>query len=163
VVGGEWAYEDGLAGPHGAAQGISSSGLGLFGPEDRFPGDDLQAPDSVDGVQYGILSAGDLTGTGNGGITGSGGLVKNSVTFVLSGFIGDLSSITNVSFQYGTSLREPNIQTGTITTEDVTTEDIETETVVPEPTTLALLGTGLLGVARSFRRKKRAAAAAAAV
>jgi len=154
-VGGEWAYASGLSGaPHGATQGISSSGFNLFG-QPTFGTIDLEDPTAVDGVQYGIVSAGDLSATGNGGITGSGGLIHNSVTFILTGWTGNTSLISNVSFQYGTALNEPNLQTGTITTENITTE-----TVVPEPTTLALLGTGLLGAARGLRRRKRASAAA---
>jgi len=132
VVGGEWAYGTGLSGaPNGATSGISSSGLGLFG-NPTFPGPNLQNPVAVNGVQYGIVSAGDDAATGNGGITGSGGLIRNSVTFSL-GNIGanfNLAGITNVSFQYGTSLTEPNIPSRG----------------VPEPSTLLLLGAGLAGI-----------------
>src|SRR3989304_2718962 len=85
VVGGEWAYRDNLSGaPLNADEGISSAGFGLFGPGDLFPGDDLAPPLSPDGSQYGLLSAGDDTDTGNGGITGSGGLIKNSAIFTLA-------------------------------------------------------------------------------
>ena len=110
VVGGEFAYNSGLS-VHGASYGISSSGLGLFGPGDRFPGDNLAGPTNPDGLQYGIATAGDNTATGNGGITGSEGLIKNSVIIRLGG-IGhhfSLDSITNVGFQYGTNLSEPYV------------------------------------------------------
>src|SRR3989337_1555289 len=41
-VGGEWAYRGGLPGaPGDANQGLSSSGLGLFGPAERFPRSNL--------------------------------------------------------------------------------------------------------------------------
>jgi PEP-CTERM motif len=155
VVGGEWAYKSGLSAPGGATAGISSSGLtstsnandGLFGPPDLFPGNDLQSPTSPDGVQYGLLSAGDDTGTGNGGITGSGGLIKNSVIFTLSGLPAnfDLASITNVSFQYGTDLTEPNIP-GTPGPPGGTTP-------VPEPATMVLMGIGLIGLAFGIRKQ----------
>lgn len=139
VVGGEWAYATGLSGaPNGATSGISSSGLGLFGVA-NFPGANLAGPSSsVDGLQYGIVSAGDNAATGNGGITGTGGLIRNSVTFTL-GNIGanfNLAGITNVSFQYGTALTEPNIPSRG----------------VPEPSTLLLLGAGLAGMG-IWRRK----------
>ena len=143
VVGGEWAYASGLSGaPLGADYGISSSGFGLFGPGDLFPGVDLEPPASPDGVQYGLVTAGDLASTGNGGITGSGGLIKNSVTFTLgsvpTGF--SVSQIGNVSFQYGTGLDEPNIP------------------AIPEPETYAMLlaGLGLMGFVARRRSRKQA-------
>lgn len=110
VVGGEWTYRTGIN-VSGASQGTSSTGLGIFGPGDRFPGADLQAPTSPNGVEYGILSAGDNTATGNSGVLNSGGLIKNSVIFTLSGLPTgfNLSGISNVSFQYGTALNEPRI------------------------------------------------------
>lgn len=136
VVGGEWAYAGGLSGaPHSAAYGISSSGLGLFGPGNLFPGNNLQGPSSPNGLEYGITSMGDNLATGNTPVTGTQALIKHSVVFTLGG-VGsnfDLSRIGNVSFQYGTDLSEPNIR-------------------VPAPSTAALLG---LGAAASLRRRRR--------
>lgn len=112
-VGGEWAYRGGLSGaPGGNAYGISSSGLGLFGPGDRFPGANLQGPTSPDGAQYGITSAGDNTATGNGGLLNDA-WVKNSVVFTLSGLPQgfSLNQIGNVWVQYGTDLAEPSFPT----------------------------------------------------
>jgi hypothetical protein len=151
VVGGEWAYDQGISGPGGAAQGIASAGYlgGTF-----FPGADLQAPASLDGVEYGITSKNYVDLTGNGGLTGDGTpgtatsdpqhLIRNSVTFNLGPYSGPLN-ITKVSFQYGTALNEPNVPS-------TTTTDIVT-TAVPEPTTLALLGSGLLVAVRGLRRR----------
>ena len=111
VVGGEWAFGTGLSGaPLGANSGISSSGLGLFGGA-TFPGPDLEGPAAVNGLQYGLLSAGDNAATGNGGITGSGGLIKNSVLFTLGNWNPNWT-INNVTFQYGTSLTEPSFPSG---------------------------------------------------
>jgi hypothetical protein len=114
VVGGEWAFADGLSGaPGGALLGIGSAGFGLFGPGDLFPGTNLQGPDSPDGLQYGITSAGDDPTTGNQKVTGADALIKNSVVFTLtfdaagdSLLNGDGLTllVENVSFQYGTSL-----------------------------------------------------------
>ena len=139
VVGGEWAYASSLVGaPGGSTEGISSAGFGLFGPGDLFPGSDLQSPASPDGLQYGITSAGDDTSTGNAPVTGDNALIKNSVTFTLdglpSGFLPSGQNITNVSFQFGTALTEPNIP--------------GRDTQVPEPSTLLLLTTGLIALAR---------------
>jgi hypothetical protein len=140
-VGGEWAYEDGLTGaPLGAREGISSAGLGLFGPKDLFPPMvNLQGPLSPGGLQYGITSATDDPTTGNSAVKGGFALIQNSVMFTLSGLTpGYLTegTITNISFQYGTSLRDPNVP-------------------VPEPGTLVLLGSGLVGVTAFGRRLRK--------
>jgi hypothetical protein len=139
-VGGEWAYANNLSGaPHGANQGISSSGLGLFnGP--TFNGPELQGPanGALDGLQYGITSAGDNPATGNSAVKGGNALIKNEVVFTLSGLLlereFDVSSISNVSFQYGTELCEPNIS-------------------VPDTSIVLLLGSSLLGLGLLGRRK----------
>lgn len=113
-VGGEWAYKNGLSiGSGVGTQGISSSGLGPFGPGDRFSTLNLQGPDSPDGLQYGLTSAGDNPQTGNNPVTGQNALIQDSVDFTLgglpAGFILDTDSISNVYFQYGTDLCEPRI------------------------------------------------------
>jgi hypothetical protein len=86
-------------------------------------------------VQYGIASGADNPGIGNAAVTGANALIQSSVVFTLGnlpvGFT--LADISNVSFQYGTSLNEPNIP-------------------VPEPSTMLLLGSGLLGL-WGFRKK----------
>ena len=105
-VGGEWAYASVLVGaPLGATEGISSAGLGLFGGA-TFPGTNLQGPAAVNGLQYGITSAGDILATGNAAVTGGNALIQNQVVFTLAGV--GLSTVSNVSFQYGTALTEPN-------------------------------------------------------
>jgi hypothetical protein len=141
-VGGEWAYTSGFSGPAGSNQGISASGLGLFGPTNNFGSTNLSGPPSgeVGGVDFGIAPAGDNPLTENGGLSGEG-LIKNSVTFVLSGWSGSLASITDVWFQYGTSLTEPGFG-GSNT---------------PEPATMVLMGVGAAGLWFARRRKQIAA------
>ena len=155
VVGGEWAYKSGIS-FQGATQGISSSGLGLFGPGDRFPGANLAGPDSPNGLQYGLLSAGDNSATGNGGITGSGGLIKNSVVFALSGLPNTFNIFADISyvvFQYGISLDEPHFA-GTCTS-NCEPPPPPPPPQVMEPASLALLGTGLIGYGTMWRRRRR--------
>ncbi|MBX3407810.1 MAG: hypothetical protein KF869_13710 [Phycisphaeraceae bacterium] len=111
---GEWAYRSGLVGaPWGSSYGISSSGLGLFGPPDLFPGPNLEGPLSPDGLNYGITSMSDNISSGNAAVTGGFPLIRHEVVFTLSGLPADfdLERIGNVSFQYGTSLTEPNVPT----------------------------------------------------
>lgn len=131
VVGGEWEYEDSFANPTpgGADYGIGSAGLNLFGAGQMFPGNNLQGPPNVDGMQYGITSAGDNPATGNMAVTGANALIKNSVVFTLSGLPAnfDVNRIFGVNWQYGTDLSEPNI---------------------PEPATAVLLALGGLALAR---------------
>lgn len=134
VVGGEWAYKGGLS-VKGMNYGISSSGLGIFGPGDRFPGNDLSPPPNPDGLQYGLTTANDNPDTGNGGMDTP--LIKNSVTFTLNGLPSgfSLSRIVKVNMQYGTALDEPT-----------------DEALVPTPGAAALLGLGGLMAARRRRR-----------
>lgn len=137
-VGGEWSALANLSGaPSNAKYGISSSGLDLFGPGNRFDTtQNLQGPTSPDGIQYGITSAGDnLTTQQGNGLQGEN-LIKNSVVFTFSGITGtfDFGRISNVSFQYGTSLgSEPNIPG-----------------VVPTPGAVALLA----GAGLALRRRR---------
>jgi len=137
VLGGEWAYKSGLS-VGGFSQGISSTGVSLFGPGDRFPGSNLEGPDSLNGVEYGITTLNDTSGNDNGGLSGSG-QARNSVIFVLGGIAAgfDASSvINNVRFQYGTNLSEPYFGPGGCCR----------GTGVPGPSSLALVGSvGMLG------------------
>ena len=145
VVGGEWGYRNNLN-QYGANSGISSTGLDLFGSGERFPGPNLQGPDAVDGLQYGITSKGDDPNVGNTKVTGAAALIKNEVVFTLGNWtLGDPTDyISNVTFQYGTDLSEPSIPGRRITI-----------TQVPEPSTLLLFGMAGLVARRRFVRNRR--------
>lgn len=133
-VGGEWAYAAGISGiPLVATRGISSTGLNVFGAG-NFNGPNLGGPNNgaVDGPQWGLTYGTTLPN----GI--DDGLVHNSIVFTLSGagsFVPSATSVTNVTLWYGTSWGTPQ--------------------QVPEPTTLLLLGLGLVGVAGISRRLKK--------
>jgi hypothetical protein len=79
---------------------------------------------------------------------GSRQYIQPSMVFVLSGFTGSLAGINDVSFQYGTSLSEPNV-TGVLV-----------PVPAPEPTVLfpgAFLTWGIWAFGRNAFQKKRAA------
>lgn len=149
-VGGEWGYLGGLSGaPGGADYGISSTGLGLFGPTSLFSPCTvnkgtpqppcLSGPQDPDGPQYGIIGAGYGAGEGNPAIE-STPIIQDSVVFLLSDLPGGFDPsalITNVTFLYGTSLTDPQFPG------------------VPEPASLLLLGSGLALAAKRARSKRR--------
>jgi hypothetical protein len=142
VVGGEWSYLNSISDPANHNQGISSTGVGTFGPGNRFPGANLQGPTSPNGVQYGITSAGDNFLTGNGGLSGEH-LILNSVVFKLSGFSGEPNAvITAARFLYGTSLDEPQFE-GTL---------VPVPPLVPEPSTYLMAAMGLIALLFARRR-----------
>lgn len=128
-VGGEWAYAGGISGaPHDAAYGIGAAGYGIFG-QANFNGPDLKPPTAVNGMEYGIVSG--IADNANPAVL-SEPLIQNAVVFTLSLGNQQLSArdITNVSFQYGTSLTGPNITP-----------------VVPEPMSFSLLALGIAALA----------------
>lgn len=143
VVGGEWAYRKSLNVYGGANTGLSSTGLSLFGSGDRFPGANLDGPNSPDGMQYGITSAGDNPATANGGLAGTP-LIDNEVVFTLGGWglKEPTDYISNVTFHYGTSFGEGKL----------TGKRITVVTQVPEPAALLLFG--VAGVALRFRSRR---------
>jgi PEP-CTERM motif-containing protein len=132
-VGGEWAFRHATDLAFGANYGISSTGLGLFGPADVVGSPNLAGPGSPGGVEYGITSANDNPST-NGGLSGVP-LISNYVIFTFAGLPGnfDVNTISNITWQYGTSLSE----------------------AVPEPATLALFGPAALAAFVARRRRAR--------
>jgi hypothetical protein len=100
---------------------------------------------ALQGLDYGILSAGDNPNTGNTGVTGHGPLIKNSVQFVLTAAAGfSLSELGNtVVFQYGTALSETHFSSG----------GTPLVIPVPAPPSAAMLGIGccMLGLVGWFR------------
>lgn len=143
VVGGEWAYNAGLTiTPGGTAQGIGSAGYDVFGKDERFPGPDLDWPESPDGMNYGLTSAGDIPTSGETPVTGPNPLIQNSVVFTLGGLptgFDPALDVSNVWFQYGTELTDPHFPS----------------TVIPEPLTATGMLLGVAGLTRYLRRRSR--------
>jgi len=151
-VSASWAYNGSLS-QYGATKGLSAVGFGLFGPPDiiNSSGGDLGGTGNPpDGVAGGLLPTGDNPSTGNAGLTGHGGLIKNSVVFTLSGLPlnFDLSTIGDVTFQYGTALDEGHFS-GTPGGGGGGGGGS-----VPEPSILSLLGVGLIGM-RLIKGRRR--------
>jgi len=108
ILGQQWEYLSGISSqaPNGASAGISASGLGNIFGSGNFTSSGVM----VDGTSYGLVSAG-YTGNGNDGLKGGNGnkttyFIQDSMTFVLSGFNGNLAGISDVTFQYGTVLSD---------------------------------------------------------
>lgn len=124
VLGQQWQYLSGLKGaPDGATAGISSTGLGIFS-SGNFAADGQ----NLDGSPYGLLSTG-YAGSTLDGLKNHGPYIQESMMFTLSDFNGNLSSINDVVFQYGTTIGsepsflgnpspipEPNFGLGTLFT-----------------------------------------------
>jgi hypothetical protein len=104
-VGGEWSYATGFS-QYGANSGISSTGLGIFSNSGNFGGPDLDGAGNGS-VSYGLLTGADDFTTGNSQVTAGGRpFFKNSLVFTLNGVTA--TTVSNVTFQWGTSLTEPS-------------------------------------------------------
>jgi hypothetical protein len=141
-VGGEWTYRNSLTGtPLDANEGISSAALKWFKAKDLFPGENLQGPKGPGGVQFGITTLSDLYANDHGGLKHQG-LIQTSVVFTLAGLPEgfELTDISNVTFQYGSNRKQP----------DITGEAFD---IIPEPSTISLVAAGLLGALTLVRRR----------
>lgn len=135
-VGGEFRYQAGSFGfAPGATYGVASAGY--IGGSGNMNGTNLDNPDAVNGMNFGIAPVGFNALDGNGGMD-SEPVIRGGVVLTMTGVSGLLAAnINNVTFTYGTS-------------PDATTHSI------PEPTTLTtlLFGAALTGGVRAFRRKR---------
>ncbi|MBI1927244.1 PEP-CTERM sorting domain-containing protein [Candidatus Poribacteria bacterium] len=134
----EWAFKSNISAGSLGSFGIGAVGDILFGTDtfgvgDRFDtSGNLFGPDSPDGIDAAIVGPNvDLTADG---FPTQGPLVQNKMnfTFTISGTL-DAGEITNVQPLFGT----------------------DGAPVIPEPSTIVLLGIGLLGLVAIGRKKRK--------
>jgi len=104
-------------------------------------------PNSLDGVDYGIVAT--ASDTGSGGLSNQGPLVTNSVVITLALASGsaaiDLTKLSGVAFSYGSE--QTGVPGGSITVNET-----------PEPASFVTAGLGvILGLGYAWRRKRAAA------
>lgn len=108
-IGSESGYRFGASsvvagtGEHSLGQIGMDNWLGVTTRFDTDPAHDLQPPESLNGIEYGVVNPG-YTGGGNAPINGPNALVTTGVQYTFTGFSGfSASNITNVSYNYGTT------------------------------------------------------------
>lgn len=157
-VSGEFGYKAN-SGPNGEKFGIASSGyisnpgsnIGNF--NNGADGVNLDGPDSLDGINFGIVS--NAAGYNPNGGLAAVPVITNSVTFKLNGVAGLTNAdITGVRFQYGTAFNEFSMSGGPGDGGDDGGGG-GSSNFIPEPGSLLLMGIGLMGLASNWRRRAR--------
>ena len=146
-VGGEWGYQLKTTTNEIASAGYITTGA----PKNigNFNGANLDNPISLDGINFAILSA--THDPLNGGLAVP--LVMPSVSLLLGGFSFTLHDIFNVNFLYGTQ-PEAVIGGSCPPTDPTCNGGGGPPPPIPEPATLFLLGSALLGFGITRRRKR---------
>jgi hypothetical protein len=140
-VSSQWAYRNDLVrAPNGTTEGISSASQKWFGTKNLFSRDKIKGFGSFGGISFGITTLDDLGGHDRGNLKNQE-LTQNSVVFTFSGLPDDfsLSDISDVTFQYGTSVKAPDLIGDMIANN------------VAEPPTIALVILSLLGAMAATR------------
>jgi len=138
-VGSNWEFLGGFTPVRGLVNGISASGLSLFG-QGNFNNCTGSTCDNLGGINWGLVPSFFPPSQGINGGVGGRTLVDDRVQFTLNTMPGfSLASIDSVQFQWGTSNDE--FSAAGLTS-------------APEPSTLVLVGGGI-GLAAFWRRKRQ--------
>lgn len=139
-VGSNWEFLGGFSPVRGLVNGISASGLSVFGQGNFNNCVTISTCNNLGGIDWGLVPSFFPPSQGINGGVGGRTLVDDSVQFTLNTMPGfSLASINSVQFQWGTSNDEFSAR--------ATTDG------APEPSTFILVGGGIALAA--FWRKKR--------
>jgi hypothetical protein len=132
LIGREWAFRNNIGAAEAsftdARYGISSTGLGIFSPADRFLTDgNLAGPNSVGGDDFNIVPAVQSNFSG-GGLNGTP-FVRSAMSFILNTPHNFTFNIFNVAFHYGSGQDFPTL----------VAPNPPADPQVPEPGALAML------------------------
>lgn len=153
-VGGEWGYQSNFSNGTlnvSGVEGIGSSGYittGLSGDLGNFNGVDLESPKSLDGIEFGVISANH--GAFNGGLSNQA-LIDDTIVLTLLGVSNfKESDISGVTFFYGTP---DGSLPGAVCVPGGPVPCGGPPVNVPEPNTLALFGGALVALGFWWRRR----------
>lgn len=117
LVGGEWGYAQGdkvAKRTSGARHGVGAANLRIFNSKSLFPGTNIGGGKAPGNHDFGLTSAIDDLGTGQGTV------FKDSIFLVFSGEGLTEQAFSNVRFQYGTNTkRDPVLVGGTLVNDPI--------------------------------------------
>ncbi|HVM61708.1 MAG TPA: XDD4 family exosortase-dependent surface protein [Verrucomicrobiae bacterium] len=143
-VSGQWAYNGDLPDSAPGDYGLSSTKFTYFKKGSLFSDIKIPGTSPLSGPQFGITTLNDMMANDQGSIKNVG-LIQNTVQLVLDGLPQNftLADITDVTFVYGTNIKKGISVAGQMVSQ------------IPEPSTLSLVATGLVGALALVRSRTR--------